>query len=121
MERWGDVVKAAAQMKLNSILESDEGLAERFQAETDRIASEFNKIPETAAERLVGYRAAIGNEMFEQLASNPKLQEMADVHWKEIAKADFNKMVDGIHAFFEGHDISRDDIYNALVGMTGML
>lgn len=117
-EALSQLAMATAQMKLGNILEADEALAKRFEEETERLASECQKIPETSVQRLMGYKEAIGEEMFTQMASNPNLQTMADEHWQEVARANFGKMVDAIFVLFEGHDIKRDDVYNALAGMT---
>jgi hypothetical protein len=117
----GQMACATAQMKLSRILEADDELAQRFEAESERLATELGNVPQTPAERLAGYKEAVGDEMFTQLASNPNLQNMIDEHWQQVAKNNFNQMVNAMFAVVEGHeDISRDDVHNALVGMMGM-
>ncbi len=73
----------------------------------------FGNPPETPAEVLLAYKQAIGDVMFNALASNPSLQAMAEQHFTDVQKHRLEDIIDILmDEIFKDEDSPPEDVPN---------
>jgi hypothetical protein len=109
----------AALAKVEGVLEADEERAQKFLDGAQKAEAETaESFPVTAAERLVGYKEAVGEEVFAAVASNPNLQQMIEEHFQDAAEQVVDKLVDTLFPIFDGTDVTKEEIRLVIVSQS---
>lgn len=98
--------------KVDKLFEADptlEGRVAAWSAEFVAKQKEQHGDISTPAARLIAYRKLIGDDAFNAIASNPKLQDIIDQHYNCIIEQNTKVAIDGLMEVFQG-SLTENDV-----------